>query len=81
MIFGREPAVILGAVVSAAGAAVLLITGHGLDDGLQLGEALTVLSPIGLAFGIRLSVWAPATVDQLAPRDKQRQVVEARRRR
>lgn len=75
MILGKEPAVVIGGLVAAVSAAVVLISGHGLDDGLQLDEATAIAAPLLAAFGIRFKVWAQDTVDRLAPREVQARVV------
>lgn len=77
MILGKEPAIILGAVAAALAAAF----GVDYSDGFQAAEAVTIASPIAAAFSIRLAVFSQSTVDELAPRDKQIQVVQSRRRR
>jgi hypothetical protein len=79
MILGKEPAIIIGALVAVVAGAIALIQGHGLDDGLQLDEALTVAAPLAAAFGIRFKTWAQYTVDLLAPRDAQRRAIEQRK--
>lgn len=58
-----EPALIVGAIAAALSAAANLVFGGGLDDGLQTAEAISVLAPIGAAFGIRVAVDSPETVE------------------
>jgi hypothetical protein len=81
MILGKEPALILGALAAVAIAALQLASGGGFSDGLSIEEAGQILAPLAAVFGIRATVFSQSTVDELAPRDKQIQVVKRRRRR
>lgn len=64
----QEPALLIGAVVAAIVAAVqvalTIFTGGGFNDGVQVFEVVEIAAPIAAAFGIRLSVDSPATVER-----------------
>jgi hypothetical protein len=71
----KEPAIIGGVILALAVAAKIALSG-GFDDGVQPTEVEFIAAPILAALGIRQAVFAPATVDKLAPRAVQQRVAD-----
>jgi len=68
---GKEPAVVIGAVVAAVSIAATLQAGGGFNDGVQLVEILAIVVPVLGVFGIRATVFSSETVARdYVPRDR-----------
>jgi hypothetical protein len=79
--FYKEPAVVIGAIITLFAGVLALLQGDGLADGLQLIEITAILGPVLAGFGIRFKAYSQATVDEIveAPERKQKQVHSRRR--
>lgn len=79
----KEPAVVIGIIVGALIALLQGVLGladaGGLDDGLSLNEAGTIVMPVIAGLLIRFKVFSQQTVDLLAPRAAQAKAVEQKK--
>jgi hypothetical protein len=81
----KEPIITLGVilalVIAVAQAALGIADAGGFEDGVQTPEWLVIFAPLVTAIVARLNpnVWSQASVDLVAPREAQRQVLERRR--
>jgi hypothetical protein len=63
--FYKEPAVVIGAIITLLAGVLALVQGDGLADGLQLIEITAILGPVLAGFGIRFKAYSQATVDEI----------------
>jgi hypothetical protein len=79
-LFYKDPALVIGFFLTLLAGVNALVSNGGFADGLSFDEVLSIVLPALAGIGIRFKAYSQETVDKLATRSAQRQVLADKKR-